>query len=590
MLFPVILSAQTDEKLAAQYFDNREYAKALSLYEELAQKEPAKFDYYDRYLHCLIYTSQFEKANKLVQKRKKKFETSLIYAVDEGYILEKQGKVAEAEKLYSKIIESLEKRESSFYMLGEAFRQRGKYSFMVKTYERGDEVFGDEADFSTRLASVYMETGDRERGLERYVKLMLGRGYPYDQVKQMIEMNVDDSTDFAILRSILLRNLQREPDNWELNDLLKWTFIKQKDWSAAFVQTKALDKRSREKGEKMIELGELCMSNEAWSVASQCFDYVKNLGPANPYFSDAVSGLLETRYRQLETSVTVPAETLTALESEMRAYLLEKGYSDYSWRITNRLAELYTKYLHTPSKAIDLVESYTKSPGISRRIMAAAKLVLGDAYVMDGDVWSSELLYAQVEKDFPEDATGQEAKFRRARLSYFRGDFDWAMIQLDALKGATTQLISNNAIRLALTITENLGIDSNYDALNRFAMAELLMSQNKLDSAEFVLDSIPKLYPGHSLSDDILLQKAVIREKQLRFADAEELYNTLIAAFGHDILADNAWYNLGLLYEYKLLNTEKAKKAYEKIILDFPGSIYSVDARVHFRRLRGDNI
>lgn len=590
MLLPVALAAQTDEKLAKQYFENREYAKAAELYEVLAQKDLNNVEHYDHYLQCLLYTSQFDKASKLVLKRKKKFESYLLYAIDEGYVLEKQGKVPDAEKVYTKIINGLGNNNQAYYAAAEAFRKRGKYSFMVKTFERGDEVFGEEADFSSRLAAVYMETGDRERGLERYVKLMLGRGYPYDQVKQMLEMNVDDSTDFAILRGILLKNLQKEPDNWELNDLLKWTFIKQKDWQAAFVQTRALDKRSREKGEKMIELGELCMSNEAWAVASQCFDYVKSLGASNPYYNHAISGLLETRYKQLEITAVPATETINTLEAEMLVYISEKGNSDFSWRVISRLSELYTKYLHTPDKAIVLLENFYKSPGITARTKAAAKLALGDAYVMDEDVWSSELLYAQVEKDFPEDATGQEAKFRRARLSYYRGDFDWAMVQLDALKGATTQLISNNAIRLALTITENLGIDSNYDALNRFANAELLISQNTLEQAERELDSIPALYPGHSLSDDILMQKAIIREKQLRFNDAVELYNTLIVAFNHDILTDNAWYNLGLLYENKIGDKAKAKAAFEKIIQDFPGSIYAIDARVHYRKLRGDNI
>jgi tetratricopeptide (TPR) repeat protein len=92
------------------------------------------------------------------------------------------------------------------------------------------------------------------------------------------------------------------------------------------------------------------------------------------------------------------------------------------------------------------------------------------------------------------------------------------------------------------------------------------------------------------LSDDILLQKAVIREKQYRFAEAVELYNTLVVAFGHDILADNGWYRLGLLYEYKLKDIENARKAYEKIILEFPGSFFMPDARARFRKLRGDKL
>ena len=82
----------------------------------------------------------------------------------------------------------------------------------------------------------------------------------------------------------------------------------------------------------------------------------------------------------------------------------------------------------------------------------------------------------------------------------------------------------------------------------------------------------------------------MIREQQQRFAEAEELYNTLVVAFAHDILADNAWFKLGLLYEYKLKDPEKARKAYEKIIQDFPGSFFIPDARVRFRKLRGDKM
>ena len=56
------------------------------------------------------------------------------------------------------------------------------------------------------------------------------------------------------------------------------------------------------------------------------------------------------------------------------------------------------------------------------------------------------------------------------------------------------------------------------------------------------------------------------------------------------ILLDNSYFRLGELYENKLNVSEKAKEMYQKIIFEYPSSIYLVDARKRFRKLRGDII
>lgn len=579
----------TQEKLARQYFEQEKYDLALPLYEKLSDDEPVNLQLYDHYLYCLLATKDYDKASKMVRKRIKKNGNLVQFAVDEGYVLEKQGKNAEAEKIYEKLIANLGSDYNGYIPLAEAMQHRGRYDEAIRVYEKGEQVFDGFNAFGSQLAQLYMQTGKRDKGVEKYVNLVLNSGMPYEQSKQMLEMNITDSADFAVLRLVLLRQIQRMPDNFVLGDLLKWTFIKQKDWNAAYVQSKALDKRLKEDGLRMIELGEMCMSNEAWDVAEKCFQYVKDLGPDGDNYYAGVSGYLETRFYQLGMG---NGDSLAALglEKEYLAFLNEAGYHENTWRAVSRLADLYLQFEHQPDKAVDLLENYVALPGLRLKTLALAKLALGDAYVIDGDVWSSELMYAQVEKDFLEDAIGQEAKFRRARLSYFRGDFDWARIQLDVLKGATTQLIANNAMELALTISENLGIDSNYHALGLYANAQLLMLQNDFAGASLRLDSIIALYPGHSLSDDILYTRAQMKEKQHQYEQAVELYETLAIAFSHDLLADNAWFRLGYLYENKLNQPEKALAAYRKIVLDFPGSLFQPEARKRFRALRGDNI
>ena len=56
----------------------------------------------------------------------------------------------------------------------------------------------------------------------------------------------------------------------------------------------------------------------------------------------------------------------------------------------------------------------------------------------------------------------------KAQLSYYEGEFEWAQAQLNILE-ATSELVSNDAIQLSVFITDNLGLDSNMDAMMGYA-------------------------------------------------------------------------------------------------------------------------
>lgn len=588
--FSNLFGQDTREKLADQYFQNGEFEKAAPVYLELAESKTDNLHAYNRYVECAIELKQFEPALKLIKKRKRKLKDAR-YSVDEGFVLNEQGKTDEANEVWENIIKNLPADATQIGYTARLFEAKLEYEYAIETYQKGEELMGPNADFSQRLAMLYMQSGSREMGIQKYLDLVANSGLPYEQARQLMEMNITDSLDFVVLRKLLLKKIQTAPENYLLTDLLTWTFIKQKDWQSAFIQTRSLDKRLNEKGERMLELGALCSADNDWANANRCFDYIISLGESEPYYLQALTAGIETRGIMLsETSPLQNDPQLIQLLVDCDAVLTKYSLSRETWKVIKTEAHLLTQVTHETDKAIDRLEAFISTSGVGAKLLAEAKLLLGDAYVMNDDVWSSELLYAQVEKDFPEEPIGQEAKFRRARLSYYRGNFDWAVIQLDALKGATTQLISNNAMELALTIAENLGIDSNYQALEMYAAAELLVSQQKFDAAELLMDSIPILFPGHSLTDDILYQRAVMKEKQGNYEKAAELYNTLGIAFAHDILADNAWFALGLLYENKLNNPDKAKEAFGKIVFDFPGSLFNAEARRHYRKLRGDGV
>jgi hypothetical protein len=47
---------------------------------------------------------------------------------------------------------------------------------------------------------------------------------------------------------------------------------------------------------------------------------------------------------------------------------------------------------------------------------------------------------------------------------------------------------------------------------------------------------------------------------------------------------------MGDIYETQLNDTEKASEYYKKILFDYQGSLFAVEARKRFRIIRGDTI
>jgi len=56
------------------------------------------------------------------------------------------------------------------------------------------------------------------------------------------------------------------------------------------------------------------------------------------------------------------------------------------------------------------------------------------------------------------------------------------------------------------------------------------------------------------------------------------------------VLADDALFQLASIYEINFKNKDEAKRLFEQLILDYPGSTFAERARKNFRRLRGDSL
>ena len=102
------------------------------------------------------------------------------------------------------------------------------------------------------------------------------------------------------------------------------------------------------------------------------------------------------------------------------------------------------------------------------------------------------------------------------------------------------------------------------------------------------MDSLTLSHPGHTLEDEILLIRAEIAAQRGDFDAAIGHYGEIVELYAMDILADDALFGLAELHEEQLNDPTTAQGMYERLLNEYPGSLYVVEARKRFRRLRGD--
>lgn len=580
----------TDEQLAAQYFQRGEYDKAALYYDKLYKAQPTAF-FYEQLFRCHMGLKDLESAEKLAKDQIRRQNGDPRFLVDLGSVYKAAGDDDKAAQQFQKALKGLKPEQSAIRNLANAFSRYNELDLALQTYERGQSMLKDGTNFHYEIATIYAAKGDVPAMVRQYIDL-IGANEAYLQAVQnglarYIDFTVADARS-ETLRTELLRHIQKEPQKTIYQELLVWMYIQQKDLTSALVQSKAMDKRFNEGGQRLMELADVAVTNEDWSTATKCYQYVVGLGPEGTNYLRARIGEVNALDAQLTAQAEPPREELLALQQKYEVTISELGRSKATLELVRGLARLKAYYLNDAPGAIAILEEGIATPGIDTKSQAELKLDLGDIHVLNAEIWDASLLYSQVDLDFKQDMLGHEARLRNAKVSFYAGDFLWAQGQLDVLKASTSKLIANDAMELSLLITDNLGADSNSVPLGMYAHAQLLTFQHRYDEALAELDSITLTHPMHSLSDEVFMERFRIANARHQYDSAALWLVKITEQYPNDILMDNALIELGRLYDTKLKDPEKAKQYYERLLFEQGGSIFVPEARDRFRRLRGD--
>ena len=582
-----VFGQSVEEKLALQYFQNKEYDKAADLYKVIYQQKPTPI-FYNYYLDCLFAKEDYKTAEKFVSAVAKKHPEDLKYKVEYGYVIDRSGNHKKATKLYDKAIKSLKSNRVDVVDLANAFKVRGLMKYALKTFEKGKKMIS-EPPLNMELADLYWSMGNYRGMVGEYLDMVAADEQYLPPIQAKLQLLISDPSNEApseALREELLRRTQKYPNKTVYSELLYWYSLQKKQFKLALMQAKALDKRYREEGERVFQLAKMLYSNKQYDLSIDAYEYVMDYGKRNRLYQTSSIEILQSRFMLIVEDGVYKQSDLVVLSADYEKLLEHYGQNGSTVGLMMNLAHIYAFYLDDTDKAIALLEKVPTLSNVDNYTRAKAKLELGDILLFSGQKWSASLLYKQVEKANKYDAIGFEARLKAAKFFYYVGEMDYAKVQLDVLKGATSKLIANDALDLYLLITENMSLDSSYTALNIYARADLLAYQHSYSDAIATLDSVLEAFPmGEPIRDNVWFIKAKIQLEKKDYQFADSLYQKCVDEDPYGTLADNALIMRARLNDNQLGNKLKAKEIYRIILLEYPGSLFTVEARKRYREM-----
>ncbi len=586
----LLLRAQdrADEALAYQYFQQAEYDKAAVILEKLFNQTKDD-NYFELYFTSLIKIKKYTEAEAIIKKLIKQFPIKTQYPVALGRVYLENGRTEEANKLFLDVINRVQKDEFSVRELANHFYRFEAYDMSVNTFLQGRKLLDDDQAFIYELISIYRFKKNKSKLVEEYIKVLSVSPQVLPQAQSAFASIFEGNSDYQLLQTALLKKLQKEPDIEVFNQLLIWQFLQQQQYDIALRQLIAQDKRIKDDGALLYTTANTFVANKAYSTAIKAYEYIVTKGKENPYYLGARIQLVNTKF-ELALTGKYENQDIIILADQYRSILNEYGKTSQTMFALQRWAYLQAYYLNDLKKAEAALEECLAIPDIAPMDQGRIKLELGDTYILTQQPWEAVLIYEQVAKQFENQPIGNDAKFRSTKLSFYQGDFKYAKSQADVLKASTSQLIANDALNLSLLISDNLLSKNDSLALLMYAKAEMIQFKNRPELALSKLDSIRMMYPINSLNDDILMAKAKIYLKTNELTKAVELLKELISTHPESIWADDALFTFADLLEKKLDDIEQAKIIYQKLMNDYPSSIFNAEARKRFRNLRGDNL
>jgi len=592
LLLILPLAAQPDGNnqkfsLAQSYEQGGDFQSAIKLYEELYQNDQTNSLYVNSLYRVYTQVKNYAAAVDILEKQIKRVpdDISAYGMLGSTYFL--MGNEEKAYETWDKPFQSSNPNPLFYRVIAEYAVSRRAFEKAIALYERGKKASEDKILFSFDLARLYSLTMQYEKAAKEYFSILAVQPQQLPSVESKIleTINKPGALDAAIKAAE-----DYDDGNIGIQYMLARLYSEKGLLDKAYEMYIEIDKAQSSQGNDLFKFADFLLREKNYSMSAEVFQKIIELYPGSPLTSQAKLGYAKSLEAELfdkyvevlplwKTYFPLITYSSDDIEKALSAFdevinLYNHTEPAYEGMLRKGIIKFYLQGDSVASKQIFL--QIVKEAPLSKAAPDAYS-ELGNISLLEGNTNQAEKYISDL-RSLRGISVDQKklAEYKLARIKFYKGEYEESRNLLANILDDLKDNSANDALELSLLLNTSKNDSSN---ISLFAEAEFLADQKKFKEAGEkykTLSQNPQAFVLHSI--------ALLKYGEMMLADdnydlAITVFESVSAEGIKNIYADKAVYLLGKIYQFGTKDYTKAEEYYQKLLAEFPNSIYKDDAR-----------
>lgn len=604
LIVPNLFSQTQDDwnkfRLAQSYESLGNYEKAFELYRELYFQFPSQFQFYDAYYRMLTQLKKYDEAIDLLKKRLAVNPDDFNTYGELAVLFERKGIKDSVNYYIREGIRRDPKNPMSYKFIANVLIQNRLFDYANYVLEEGKSHISENEIFIIDLININSILMNYPKTCNEMIDLLRKQPQQINFVQNKLAQIITNPVALKTSIEIFEKNLDRK--NFSIIKILSWLYFQNRDFKKAFDLTIEIEKLTNANGYEVLDFSNRAYQEGVIDEAVKGYEFIlKNFKDKKDLEAMAVIGLARS-YEQLfegEFKTSDVSWKIYKLQVDSGNKNLKEALKYYdiilsNYTLPNLVAEalyktayFYKEHYRDYQKAkyflARLTSDYVLTDFYSRGL-----LLLGDIEYLQGNL---DQAYEQYEKvrTFSRSSETERylSQFQISEILIARGLYDSAKSVLNSIKKINTNDVANDAIEFLMIISEQ---ENSPDQLKTYLEIQKLIDEKKYREAIQKINSL-KLDDDYSiLQNKLRLTLAELYITISDYSNALAQLNYLYELKEKTIYADRALKRIGQVYLYGLKDKIRAEQTFNKLLTEFPDSIFVTEVRELIKQIQSENL
>lgn len=531
--------------------------------------------------------ARFEQLIRSLEQKRR----DIRYQVDAAWIQFKRGDEVGARKAWNRLLQENSKNQQVYTLLGQVYIENQYYDEAVDLYTVARKNFNNNTLYMFELSNIYKILNQQDKLVEEYLNYVKQHPQQISFLTAELHRFVQSQENITTLLKQLKQAL-KSPDEltWALHLFLADSYTITKDYGNALSHFIEYEKwlaqadstgkdQLYKKGQSLYEFAVTALHDGAAETAKQAFLFIIEELPAGTYVAAAKLGLANA-YRQQQNF----EQAMDALQ----LFVDSAKSSNDTRRALMHIGDIAFINLFDLTRAQKAYErAYREYPNIRYQIETLFRLA-DCAFARDDLPAAENYLRQAYAKTSQEKELKSACLLQLAYLEFYKMSPKRTLSYLEEFSGTITSstppnVFENDALELTMLLQDNRHDSA---ALAILGQAKLKIKQRRYDDAGLQLQHYLADNPNSLLRSELRLLLADIYRTLDQFQPAIVALDSVYADTA-SFFREQALLTAAEIYEKDLAANELAQQHYEKLLLEFPSSIYLEKARERVRELEG---